>query len=241
VDRGLAGAVWPLVLEFRPHGRVLSSVGRASPLQGVGRRFEPVSTHHPRFPLDPETYRRGSGTLENKAFLLPLASERSLDSPAHAGVHGRGRRDAERRVPQMPTLSQSRIRTAKATEKAYKLFDERGLYMLLTPSGGRLWRFRYRHAGVEKLISLGAYPDVPLKRAREKRDEARKLLADGIDPSATIRSPKYSRQRRYAYPAARCLCESVRARQPSIRRFRGTGGRESGRHFRGRAVSRPCV
>ena len=84
----------------------------------------------------------------------------------------------------MPTLSESRIRAAKPAAKPYKLFDERGLFLLVTPAGGRLWRFRYRLGGVEKLLTLGAYPDVPLKRAREKRDDARKLVADGIDPSA---------------------------------------------------------
>ena len=54
----------------------------------------------------------------------------------------------------------------------------------LTPQGGRLWRLRYSLEGREKLLALGAYPDVPLKRAREKREEARKLIADGIDPNA---------------------------------------------------------
>ena len=52
----------------------------------------------------------------------------------------------------------------------------------MTPTGGRLWRLRYRIGKLEKLISLGAYPGVPLKRAREKRDEARKLIADDIEP-----------------------------------------------------------
>ncbi|MDB6091398.1 MAG: hypothetical protein JWN85_4182, partial [Gammaproteobacteria bacterium] len=56
--------------------------------------------------------------------------------------------------------------------------------MLVTPSGGRLWRLRYRLSGVERLLTLGAYPDVSLKRAREKRDDARKLIADEVDPSA---------------------------------------------------------
>jgi hypothetical protein len=56
--------------------------------------------------------------------------------------------------------------------------------MLVTPTGDRLWRFRYRHRGVEKLLALGQYPDVTLKRAREKRDEARRVVADGVDPSA---------------------------------------------------------
>lgn len=84
----------------------------------------------------------------------------------------------------MPTLTESAVRAAKGTDKPYKLFDERGLYLLVTPSGGRLWRFKFRHAGVEKLLALGVYPDVSLKRAREKREAARTQVADGIDPSA---------------------------------------------------------
>jgi integrase len=84
----------------------------------------------------------------------------------------------------MPSLSEAKIRSAKTRDRAYKLFDERGLFLLVTPTGGRLWRLRYRIGNLEKLISLGAYPDVPLKRAREKRDEARRLVADEIDPSA---------------------------------------------------------
>src|SRR5579863_4676866 len=84
----------------------------------------------------------------------------------------------------MPSLSDTKVRGAKPRERPYKLFDERGLYLLVTPTGGRLWRLKYRVHGREKLISLGAYPDVPLKRAREKRAEARRLIADDIDPSA---------------------------------------------------------
>jgi integrase len=81
-------------------------------------------------------------------------------------------------------LSEARIRASHSKDRPYKIFDERGLFMLVTPSGGRLWRFRYRLRGVEKLLTLGAYPDVSLKRAREKRDDARRLVADEIDPSA---------------------------------------------------------
>src|SRR3981081_4864647 len=84
----------------------------------------------------------------------------------------------------MASLSDTRVRGANPVEPPYKRVDERGLYLLVTPTGGRLWRLRYRMGGREKLISLGAYPDVPLKRAREKRDEARRLIADDIDPSA---------------------------------------------------------
>ncbi len=87
-------------------------------------------------------------------------------------------------------LTEAEIRAAKPKEKAYKLFDERGLFMLVTPAGGRLWRVRYWMAGVEKLLALGAYPEIPLKRARERREEARRLVAEGIDPSAQRRAEK---------------------------------------------------
>jgi integrase len=87
----------------------------------------------------------------------------------------------------MPALTEIRVRNAKSRERPYKLFDELGLFLLITPSAnqhkGRLWRLRYRYGDAEKLLSLGAYPAVSLKRAREKRDEARRLLADGVDPS----------------------------------------------------------
>src|SRR5581483_6312771 len=90
-------------------------------------------------------------------------------------------------TPHAHADAEVQIRAAKPREKAYKLFGERG-FLLITPGAdsyrGRLWRLRYRYAKVEKLLSLGNYPDISLKRAREKRDEARRLLADGIDPSA---------------------------------------------------------
>ena len=92
----------------------------------------------------------------------------------------------------MPVLNEAKIRSARPQERAYKLFDERGLFMLVTPTGGRLWRFRYRLGGVEKLLTLGAYTDVTLKRAREKRDDARKLVADGVDPSAKRQAERAS-------------------------------------------------
>jgi integrase len=87
-------------------------------------------------------------------------------------------------------LTEISCRTAKPGPKPRKMFDERGLYLLVTTAGGRLWRFKYRIEGREKLLGLGAYPDVPLKRAREKRDAARQLLADGIDPSIKRRAEK---------------------------------------------------
>ncbi len=79
-------------------------------------------------------------------------------------------------------LSDTQIRKAKATTKPYKLADERGLFLLVTPSGGKLWRWKYRADGKEKLMSFGVYPDVPLAAARERHQTARQLLASGTDP-----------------------------------------------------------
>lgn len=87
-------------------------------------------------------------------------------------------------------LNDTKVRNAKPREKSYKLFDERGLFLLVMPTGGRLWRLRYQMNDREKLISLGAYPDVPLKRARERREAARQLIADGVDPSAQRRTER---------------------------------------------------
>ena len=85
-------------------------------------------------------------------------------------------------------LTELAVKSARPKDKPYKLFDERGLYLLVERSGGRLWRFKYSVAGREKLISLGNYPDVPLKRAREKRDEARRLVDWLLQPGGTAPS-----------------------------------------------------
>ncbi len=79
-------------------------------------------------------------------------------------------------------LTDTSIRNAKPGPKPRKLFDERGLFLLVQPSGGKLWRLKYRYLGKEKKLSLGTYPDVTLKVARERRDEARTILANGTDP-----------------------------------------------------------
>jgi hypothetical protein len=87
-------------------------------------------------------------------------------------------------------LTDNTIRNAKPQEKPVRLFDGGGLYLEVAPSGGKWWRFKYRVEGKEKRISLGTYPETSLKAAREKRDEARRLLAQGIDPSAERRATK---------------------------------------------------
>jgi hypothetical protein len=84
-------------------------------------------------------------------------------------------------------LTDARARNAKPAAKPYKVFDGRGLYLLVTPAGGRLWRFKYRIRGREKLLALGVYPDVSLAVARDARDDARRLLASGTDPSESRR------------------------------------------------------
>ena len=81
-------------------------------------------------------------------------------------------------------LTNTAIQNAKPSEKSYKIYDTDGLFMQVTPAGGKWWRFKYRFEGKEKLLSLGTYPEVSLKQARDKRDDARKLIAnDQIDPS----------------------------------------------------------
>lgn len=75
----------------------------------------------------------------------------------------------------MSQLTETRIRAAKPKDKPYKLRDGRGLYLLITPAGACFWRLRFRHTGRESMISLGAYPDVSLKVARERREDSRKV------------------------------------------------------------------
>jgi len=90
-------------------------------------------------------------------------------------------------------LTDTAIRNAKASAKAVKLSDEKGLFLLVTAAGGKWWRLKYRFGGKEKLLSLGTYPDVSLRDARERRDSARKLLADGVDPGEHRKAKKQAR------------------------------------------------
>ncbi len=80
-------------------------------------------------------------------------------------------------------LTDTRARTAKPKSKQYKVYDAKGLFLLIHPNGSKYWRCKYRYNNKEKTISLGVYPEVSLKKARAKRDDARELLTDGIDPS----------------------------------------------------------
>ncbi|MDL2279582.1 integrase arm-type DNA-binding domain-containing protein [Desulfovibrio sp. OttesenSCG-928-G11] len=89
-------------------------------------------------------------------------------------------------------LTDTSIRSAKPQSKAVKMFDGGGLYLEVAPSGGKWWRLKYRLDGKEKRISLGTYPTISLKEARERREEAKKMLANGIDPSIQRQAKKES-------------------------------------------------
>jgi len=95
-------------------------------------------------------------------------------------------------------LTNTKIRNAKPREKSYRLFDSKGLYLEISPKGGKWWRLKYRFDGKEKRISLGVYPDVSLKDARDRRDDARKLLAHEIDPSENRKANKATKIERSA-------------------------------------------
>lgn len=90
-------------------------------------------------------------------------------------------------------LTVTEITKAKPTEKQYRLTDERGLTLLVRPTGAKLWQLRFRHEGKEKTASLGQFPDVTLSDARSKRDELRKLVAAGSDPVAVKREQKLAK------------------------------------------------
>ena len=84
-------------------------------------------------------------------------------------------------------------RSAKPSDKPFKLSDEKGLFLLVKPNGTKLWQHKYRFDGKERLLSYGAYPETSLKEARERRDASRKLLVEGIDPSEHKKAAKAAR------------------------------------------------
>ncbi len=89
------------------------------------------------------------------------------------------------------SLTDAKVRNAKPKHKPYKLADGEGLFLLVAPSGSKYWRLRYFFANKEKLLALGVYPDVPLADARERRAQARKLIAAGTDPGQAKKEAKH--------------------------------------------------
>jgi integrase len=91
-------------------------------------------------------------------------------------------------------LTDTTVRNAKPESKPRKLADEKGLFLLIHSNGSKYWRFKYRFEGKEKLLALGIYPDVSLAQARQRRDEARKLLANEVDPGVYKQEAKRARK-----------------------------------------------
>ena len=83
----------------------------------------------------------------------------------------------------IPPLSPSQVNNAKPKEKPFKLYDGYGLYILVVPTGSKLWRFSYRFESFKKTLSFGSYPEVSMDEARTMRNDAQQLLKDGVDPS----------------------------------------------------------
>ena len=90
----------------------------------------------------------------------------------------------------MQKLTATAVKNAKPRTKAYNMSDGGGLYLLVKPNGTKAWRFNYRFSGKQKTLALGVYPDISLKTAREKHQEARKNLANSIDPNAAKQAKK---------------------------------------------------
>ncbi len=95
-------------------------------------------------------------------------------------------------------LTDIKVRQAKPSLKTQKLSDSQGLFLQISPSGGKWWRLAYRYLGKQKLLSLGTYPAISLAEARQRRDEAKKLLANGVDPAENRKATKQSHLERAA-------------------------------------------
>ena len=102
-------------------------------------------------------------------------------------------------------LTDRQILSAKPLAKPYKLADRDCLTLIVKPNGSKLWRFRYRHEGREKMISVGTYPETPLRLAREKTEDARRLLAKGIDPSGKRQAERIARDNTFEMVAREWL------------------------------------
>lgn len=94
----------------------------------------------------------------------------------------------------MSALTDAKIRNAKPAAKAFRLFDGRGLYLEVSPNGGRWWRWKYREGGKEKRLSLGTWPDVTLKAARDRCEDVRRQLAAGTDPASARKADKIAKR-----------------------------------------------
>lgn len=125
-------------------------------------------------------------------------------------------------------LTDLTVRNAKPRDKAYKMADEKGMYLFIQPTGSKLWRFDYRYYGKRKTKALGSYPDVSLIKARELRDDARKLLASDVDPGEVRKAAKAAKLGKLAntfeviareWVSSHLMSKSKTNAERSLRRF----------------------
>lgn len=98
-------------------------------------------------------------------------------------------------------LTDIKVRTTKPSDKPFKLTDGQGMHLLINPNGSKYWRLQYRFGGKQKVLALGVYPMVSLSEARRKRDEAKKLVSDGIDPSEKKKADKFEQSEALTFEA----------------------------------------
>ncbi|WP_234246025.1 tyrosine-type recombinase/integrase [Klebsiella pneumoniae] len=98
-------------------------------------------------------------------------------------------------------LTDIKVRTTKPSDKPFKLTDGQGMHLLINPNGSKYWRLQYRFGGKQKVLALGVYPMVSLGEARRKRDEAKKLVSDGIDPSEKKKADKVEQSEALTFEA----------------------------------------
>ncbi|HGV0245367.1 TPA: tyrosine-type recombinase/integrase [Klebsiella pneumoniae] len=98
-------------------------------------------------------------------------------------------------------LTNIKVRTTKPSDKPFKLTDGQGMHLLINPNGSKYWRLQYRFGGKQKVLALGVYPMVSLSEARRKRDEAKKLVSDGIDPSEKKKADKIEQSEALTFEA----------------------------------------
>ncbi|MDQ6923661.1 MAG: integrase arm-type DNA-binding domain-containing protein, partial [Pseudomonadota bacterium] len=128
-----------------------------------------------------------------RSFPVQDAPQPSIDSRGQVGATFCQVAPNDDGVAPMP-LTAKTIDNAKPRATPTRLWDAGGLYVEISPSGGKWWRWKYRFEGKEKRVSFGTYDDVSIRAARDKRDEARKLLKDGIDPSVQRQTEKHQKQ-----------------------------------------------
>lgn len=107
-------------------------------------------------------------------------------------------------------LMETAIKAAKPKDKPYMLWDDRGLWLLIVPGGGKYWRLRYWVEGKEKKVSLGTYPSVTLREARERRDTLHKSRAEGLDPAEAMRGRKSPSESTFGHMAREWLDKQIR-------------------------------